>query len=576
MKKSHLLLGLAMAGLLFTGGVRLSAAEDQKPPGEPDSFAGRFLAGHFAQSENDWIIAEHFLETVLKHDPDNADILKRAMVLATGGGDLQRAAVHAEQLLKQDDKNNLAWMIKTVALLKKGDAAAAQEALGKMPEGDVTDFVRPLIQGWLNVAQGKFGVEGLNETTIHSYNAALMALAMDKKTDAVTFAGRMKTVQGMSVYDVERAGDLYNALGDNKTALEFYQAAAKENPQQKRLAKKIGIIQGSDKKLPPALNDALRIRTPTQGVAAAMSDLARILFQEYSDSSVRIFAQLALALDPDYTDAKLLLAHALARSGRPDEAIAYFSTIRSTDESYLEIQHYIADLYEESGQTEKALNLLNDLFKKHNDVEALIRIGDIYRNKENYSYALKAYNRAAGKIGKQIPEEYWYLLYARGMVYEREGEWSKAEEDLKAALGYRPDHPYLLNYLGYAWADQGVNLDESLKLLERAVSLRPEDGFIRDSLGWVHYMSGKYEEAVPQLEKAVELMPYDATLNDHLGDAYWQVGRKVEARFQWERAYNYASEKDEKLKGSVMTKLGNGLPAQASVQPTGGNPVVTP
>ena len=88
-------------------------------------------------------------------------------------------------------------------------------------------------------------------------------------------------------------------------------------------------------------------------------------------------------------------------------------------------------------------------------------------------------------------------------------------------------------------ADRGLNLAESLDMIARAADLRPRDGYITDSLGWVHYRMGNYEEAVAPLEKAVELLPYDPTINDHLGDAYWQVGRKTEARFQWRRALNH-------------------------------------
>jgi len=151
------------------------------------------------------------------------------------------------------------------------------------------------------------------------------------------------------------------------------------------------------------------------------------------------------------------------------------------------------------------------------------------------------------------------------MAYERQGDWSKAESDLKAALVYRPDHPYLLNYLGYGWADQGMNLDQALQMLERAVSLRPSDGYITDSIGWVNYMMGRYKDSVPYLERAVELLPYDPVINDHLGDAYWRVGRRHEAQFQWERAFNYAA--DDKLKAQLQQKLDTGLQASSkSVQ----------
>ena len=213
--------------------------------------------------------------------------------------------------------------------------------------------------------------------------------------------------------------------------------------------------------------------------------------------------------------------------------------------------------------------LLNKLYREQYDIDSMIHIGDIYRHDEEYKEALKSYNIAAKAIGDEIPREYWQLLYSRGMCYERTGQWDLAEKDLLAALAYRPDHPYILNYIGYAWADQGLNLDKSLEMIRRAATLRPADGYIIDSLGWVLFRMGKYEEALPNLEKAVELMPYDATLNDHLGDAYWHNGRKLEARFQWERAIN--NSKDESEISAVRKKLKDGPeppPVQAAQSPS--------
>jgi tetratricopeptide (TPR) repeat protein len=270
---------------------------------------------------------------------------------------------------------------------------------------------------------------------------------------------------------------------------------------------------------------------------------------------------MSLVLDPGLIEARLLLADMMSRSGRIDEAIAQLQSIPADDPSYLESQHHAAQLLADAGRTDESLALLNKLFLDHNDVDALIRTGDIYREKENYESALQAYNKAAKKIGGTIPEQYWYLLYGRGMAYEREGDWTRAQSDLKAALVYRPDHPYLLNYLAYGWADKGENLDESLALIKKAAALRPSDGYITDSLGWVEYMRGQYEAAIPNLERAVELLPYDDTINDHLGDAYWQVGRKAEARFQWQRAIN--NSKDKGFQDKVAQKLQDGLPAPA-------------
>jgi Flp pilus assembly protein TadD len=94
-------------------------------------------------------------------------------------------------------------------------------------------------------------------------------------------------------------------------------------------------------------------------------------------------------------------------------------------------------------------------------------------------------------------------------------------------------------------------------MIEKAVELRPEDGYIVDSLGWAHFRMGDFPGAVQYLERAVELVPSDPTINDHLGDAYWRTGRLTEARYQWRRALQFGPEKDEVK--PIETKLDHGL-----------------
>ena len=79
-------------------------------------------------------------------------------------------------------------------------------------------------------------------------------------------------------------------------------------------------------------------------------------------------------------------------------------------------------------------------------------------------------------------------------------------------------------------------------MIERAVAGSPDSGYIVDSLGWVLYRLGRYEEAVGHMERAVELMPTDPVVTDHLGDVYWAVGRTREAQFQWSRALSFIDE----------------------------------
>ena len=147
--------------------------------------------------------------------------------------------------------------------------------------------------------------------------------------------------------------------------------------------------------------------------------------------------------------------------------------------------------------------------------------------------------------------------YYRGICEERSKQWPKAEADMRKALELQPDQPHVLNYLGYSWIDQGINLDEGMKMIKRAVEQRPDDGYIVDSLGWAYFRIGNYEEAVKNLERAIDLKPEDPTINDHLGDAYWRVGRTLEAKFQWAHARDLKPEPDDLPK--IEAKIENGL-----------------
>ena len=110
----------------------------------------------------------------------------------------------------------------------------------------------------------------------------------------------------------------------------------------------------------------------------------------------------------------------------------------------------------------------------------------------------------------------------------------------------------------YCWIDQGINLEEGMRLIRRALEQRPDDGFIVNSLGWAYYRISNYDEAVKQLERAVELKPDDATIHDHLGDAYWRTGRKADARVQWRQAIDLKPEPDDLRR--IEEKLTSGLP----------------
>jgi tetratricopeptide (TPR) repeat protein len=212
-------------------------------------------------------------------------------------------------------------------------------------------------------------------------------------------------------------------------------------------------------------------------------------------------------------------------------------------------------------RTDEARQQLEKLIASHpDDLEAILALGNILRDRKHYAECADAYSKAIDLIPNPTKPT-WTVFYFRGICFERSKQWAKAEGDLKKALELYPEQPHVLNYLGYSWIDQGVNLDEGMRLIKRAVEQRPDDGYIVDSLGWAYYRIGKYDEAVKNLERAAELKPMDPTINDHLGDVYWKVGRKLEATFQWTHARDLKPEPDELAK--IEAKLKDGMPEDA-------------
>jgi Flp pilus assembly protein TadD len=169
-----------------------------------------------------------------------------------------------------------------------------------------------------------------------------------------------------------------------------------------------------------------------------------------------------------------------------------------------------------------------------------------------------AYTAALDLMRDDDPAE-WFVHYVRGITYERMDQWDAAEADFRASLALNPGQPSVLNYLGYSLVEHRIKLDEALAMIQQAARAEPDSGAIIDSLGWVLYRLGRYQEAVGHMERAAALEPVDPIINDHLGDVLWAVGREIEARFQWQRALSF--EPDETEATRIRRKLEIGLDA---------------
>ena len=145
------------------------------------------------------------------------------------------------------------------------------------------------------------------------------------------------------------------------------------------------------------------------------------------------------------------------------------------------------------------------------------------------------------------------LQFELGSLYERAGDSKRAEESFLALLEKSPEHAPTLNYLGYMWAEKGVNLERAQEMLTRAVGQEPNNGAYVDSLGWVYFRLGNLELAEKYLTDAVRLAPRDATVAEHLGDVLAKRGDMTRALAQYRTALTLDPEsKDvEKIRSKI-------------------------
>ena len=208
---------------------------------------------------------------------------------------------------------------------------------------------------------------------------------------------------------------------------------------------------------------------------------------------------------------------------------------------------------------EEALTLLKNNYKKlsEKNIYEIFDYAEFLKNNEQFEDSIKFYSKLIKKIKKNHPL-FPEALDGRGVAYERIDQWDNAEKDLLASLDASPNQAYVINYLAYSWIEQGIKIDQSLKMLEKANNLRSNDPFIIDSLGWVLFKLERYKDAKNYLKLAVQLMPADPVVNDHYGDALWKNGNKIQARYYWKYVLNLDESKKD-LKDIIKNKLIFGL-----------------
>ncbi len=521
---------------------------------------GAYLAGIVAGYERDVSSATDFMLYALHFDPKNPQLLRRSFALTAADGRHEKATELAKSLVKLEPTHGIANLVLAVDAAERGDWDGADKIITDLPARGLNTLAGPMIQAWTHVARGDreaaltaLGALKDNRgfSVLYRLHLALINDVMGANQDAeAAYEDILATVGDPTLRLVWLVGNFYERVGKPEQARTLYETFLQKRPSSTLMEPILAQLDDGEAAKP-------EIKGAKDGIAEVLFNIAGLLSQERAEDAALVYVHQSLRLKPDFLVASVLLGEVLQSQQRGAEAIAVYRDVPTDSPFSWTTRLRIAEELERLGRVDDAVNELEELASFQPErFEPLFRLGNLLRSEENFEEAVKAYDRAANRLG-DLEAQHWTLLYFRGIALERSKNWPRAEADFLKALELEPEQPFVMNYLAYSWVEKKQNFTKARKMLKRAVELRPEDGYIVDSLGWVLYRMGEYDNAVKYLEQAVELRPQDPVINDHLGDAYWRVGRQKEARFQWRRALSLAPEEDQipELQGKVTRGL---------------------
>ena len=421
----------------------------------PTGAFGHFLAGRFALTEADPDTAATELLHAMALAPDEPEIVRQAFIAC-----LTAERPEALALARQMPDNQAAQLLLAGESIRAGRWADAEERFRALPRQSLTQLLQPLLVAWAQQGAGKTDtalqtlrpfIETPRFRDIFALHAGLIADVANRPADAARLFHVVET--DTPEPDLRMAQILASWQERNNRPAEARRQLAAVADRALEIGIALRDLLASTREPP--------VTGPGDGIAEGYVALAAALHVQDQNDFGLLMLHLAFRMRPDFAAARLLEADIHTTQKHLNLALKALDAIPARDPLHALVQLRQAALLERMGRRDEAIQVLRHLAAEHPESRLPdIQLGDIWRFQKRYDEAIGAYSRAIARIDTPVRSD-WVVFYQRGIAYERANRWPLAEADLKMALELAPGQPFVLNYLGYSWANMGRNLDRA-------------------------------------------------------------------------------------------------------------------
>jgi tetratricopeptide (TPR) repeat protein len=513
----------------------------------------RQQADPFADAAYDLMVAEIALNqgdtelaierySDLAESQDNPAIAERAVRIAVYGQDLEAAIEAAQRWVELEPERIEARQVIATIYVRQGKADEAFGYIDDLIETSDLDDAQlfPPLLGILAREKNAETVLSVSQRLAHKYPDrayaqylhGMLAAQNGQAEISLEYLDRSLAIEEIDGVHAARARVLLR-LGRSVEAVASLEKAVAGNPDNQNLRLTYARLLVDIKEYDKARAQFEKLHEAAPDDAELLYTLGLLSLESQRLDDAEKYMMMLVRMDERDGEAQYYLGRIYENRKQYDRAIEWYEEVHVSDYQF-DARLRIADMLGLAGQTDEAIEHLDAMLKGSQSNGSLVRIyiakGELLRVARRYEEAMTVFNTALDIIPGNSD-----LLYARALVAERLGLIDQLEADLKIILKTEPDNAHALNALGFTLADQTDRFEEAYDYLKRAIEIMPDDPAIIDSLGWVQYRMGNYDEAERLLRTALSRFE-DAEIAAHLGEVLWVKGKQQEARGIWQKA----------------------------------------